>query len=475
MKIVYKLIMGFLVISILMGFLVYNGYNGAISIKNQYDRVADETLPVFENQNIIKFSVIQIIHDTQEIIVSEDKIISDKKKQEIVQAKLILEKSFEKYEILVNTFFPDETEILQNIRTNSHDIMGLSSELIYLKEQGNKELEIQEKELELDNREKEFLNIVDIALEQERVELNERTEDVNDTIKRILFSSLLIGFISFVVAISIGLYISRSLHTTISKLKNATHEISNGNLDTKIEINSKDEIEDLSIAFNQMTQDLKTSINEHKIANRQIQKSLQEKEVLLREIHHRVKNNMQIISSLLLLSSQNIEDKKFIEILGDSQNRIHSMALIHEKLYQSENLAQINMNEYINDMASNLFNSYSKGNVKLEQDVEICPLNIDYAIPCGLIINELITNSLKYAFPEGRNGTIKIAFKSIGSNMFQLSISDDGIGIPGDMDIRETKSLGLHLVTSLAENQLHGKLILNRDRGTEFQIVFKGV
>ena len=419
---------------------------------------------------------IQIIHDTQEIIASEDKINSNKEKQEIVQAKLILEKSFEKYEILVNTFFPDEAEILQNIRTNSHDIMGLSSELIYLKEQGNKELEIQEKELELDNHEKEFLNIVDIALEQERVELNERTEDVNDTIKRILFSSLLIGFISFVVAISIGLYISRSLHTTISKLKNATHEISNGNLDTKIEINSKDEIEDLSIAFNQMTQDLKTSINEHKIANRQIQKSLQEKEVLLREIHHRVKNNMQIISSLLLLSSQNIEDKKFIEILGDSQNRIHSMALIHEKLYQSENLAQINIHEYINDLGSNLMSSYGrKGNAELEIDVDNIPLNINYAVPCGLIINELITNSLKYAFPEGRNGTIKIAFKSIGSNMFQLSISDDGIGIPKDLDIRETKSLGLHLVTSLAENQLHGKLILNRDRGTEFQIVFKGV
>ena len=116
-----------------------------------------------------------------------------------------------------------------------------------------------------------------------------------------------------------------------------------------------------------------------------------------------------------------------------------------------------------------------KSNVKLEQEVEICPSNIDSAIPCGLIINELITNSLKYAFPEGRKGTIKIAFKSVGSNMFQLSISDDGIGIPKDMDIRETKSLGLHLVTALAENQLHGKLILNRDRGTDFQIVFKGV
>ncbi|CAG0994263.1 partial putative sensor histidine kinase pdtaS, partial [Flavobacteriales bacterium] len=372
--------MGFLIISILMGFVAYNGYVGATSIKNQYDRVADETLPVFKNLNNIKFLTTQIVHDTQEIMTlpSGDKVDLNLEKQEIEEEKLLFEASFKEYEILVNTFFPDETEYLQNIRTYSRNIMRLSSELIYLKEQGNKELEIQEKEFELDKLEKEFLNIVDIALAKENEELKERTENVNNTIEKILINSLLVGFSSFVVAISIGLFISNRLSASIVKLKNASNEIGKGNLGTLIDINTKDEIEELGQAFNKMTHDLKTSINEQKIANQQIQKSLQEKEVLLREIHHRVKNNMQIISSLLLLSSQNIEDKKFIEILGDSQNRIHSMALVHEKLYQSENLAQINMNEYINDMASNLFNSYSKGNVKLEQDVEICPLNIDY-------------------------------------------------------------------------------------------------
>lgn len=479
MKIVYKLTMGFLIISILMGFVAYNGYVGANSIKNQYDRVADETLPVFKNLNNIKFLTTQIVHDTQEIMTlpSKDKVDLNLEKQEIEEEKLLFEASFREYEILVNTFFPDEMEYLQNIRTYSRNIMRLSSELIYLKEQGNKELEIQEKEFELDKLEKEFLNIVDIALAKENEELEERTENVNNTIENILINSLLVGFSSFVVAISIGLFISNRLSASIVKLKNASNEIGKGNLGTLIDINTKDEIEELGQAFNKMTQDLKTSLNEQKIANEQIQKSLQEKEVLLREIHHRIKNNMQIISSLLLLSSQNIEDKKSIEILGDSQNRIHSMALIHEKLYQSENLAQINIGEYINDIASNLFNSYGKGNVKLEQNVENYPLNIDTAVPIGLIINELITNSLKYAFPQGRKGTIKIAFKSISidSNMLQLSISDDGIGIPKDLNIRNTKSLGLHLVTALAENQLQGELILNRDRGTEFQINFKGV
>ncbi|MCZ7401195.1 MAG: PAS domain S-box protein [Candidatus Methanoperedens sp.] len=204
-----------------------------------------------------------------------------------------------------------------------------------------------------------------------------------------------------------------------------------------------------------------------------IRKSLEEKEVLLREIHHRVKNNMQIVSSLLRLQSRNIEDSKYKDMFIDSQNRINSMALIHEKLYKSESIAQINFKEYINDIISNIFESYCiKSNIKIDINVENFPIKIDYAVPCGLIINELVTNSLKYAFPDGRQGKIQISLKSNENNMIRLSISDNGIGIPKDMDIRKTKSLGLHLVTALAEGQLHGEIILNRETGTEFQISF---
>jgi PAS domain S-box-containing protein len=215
-------------------------------------------------------------------------------------------------------------------------------------------------------------------------------------------------------------------------------------------------------------------ITERTLADVKIKASLEEKEVLLREIHHRVKNNMQIVSSLLMLQSQNIADKKYKDIFIESQTRIHSMALIHEKLYQSENLAQINFKEYIKDIVSNIFESYCiKSNIKIDINLENIPITIDYAVPCGLIINELVTNSLKYAFPDGRQGKIQISLKSnTNNNMTQLSISDDGIGIAKDMDIRNTKSLGLHLVTALAEGQLHGKIILNRERGTEFQISF---
>lgn len=216
-------------------------------------------------------------------------------------------------------------------------------------------------------------------------------------------------------------------------------------------------------------------ITDRKQAEEKIRRSLEEKEVLLREIHHRVKNNMQIVSSLLMLQSRNIEDKKYKDMFIDSQNRINSMALIHEKLYQSESIAQINFKEYISDIVSNIFESYSiKSNIKIDINVENIPIKIDYAVPCGLIINELVTNSLKYAFPDDRQGNIQISVKKEDNNMIRLSISDDGIGIPKDMDIRNTKSLGLHLVTALAEAQLHGKIILNREKGTEFQIRFEG-
>jgi PAS domain S-box-containing protein len=219
---------------------------------------------------------------------------------------------------------------------------------------------------------------------------------------------------------------------------------------------------------------IQRDITERKLAEEQIKKSLKEKEVLLREIHHRVKNNMQIVSSLLMLQSQNIEDKKYKDMFIESQNRIYSMALIHEKLYQSESIAEINFKEYINGIVTNIFESYGqKSNIKIDINVENILIKIDYAVPCGLIINELVTNSLKYAFPDGRQGKIQISLKSNDTNMIQLSISDDGIGIPKDLDIRNTKSLGLHLITALAESQLHGEIILNREIGTEFQIIFR--
>jgi len=218
-------------------------------------------------------------------------------------------------------------------------------------------------------------------------------------------------------------------------------------------------------------------ITELKQAKEKIKASLREKEVLLREIHHRVKNNLQVISSLLILQSKQISGKKNQELFQESQNRVKSMALIHEKLYQSQDLASINFKEYLNTLIIGLFRSYQShsSHVELKLDVEDITLGIDSAIPCGLIINELVSNSLKYAFPNGREGVISVALRSLNKKDVELAVSDNGIGMPEDLDFRNTKSLGLHLVTILAEDQLEGEIKLSRDKGTEFRIKLKGI
>ncbi|MEH1831508.1 MAG: histidine kinase dimerization/phosphoacceptor domain -containing protein [Nostoc sp.] len=212
---------------------------------------------------------------------------------------------------------------------------------------------------------------------------------------------------------------------------------------------------------------------ERKRAEEQIKASLQEKEVLLKEIHHRVKNNLQIISSLLNLQADYLKDNQALEVFKDSQNRIESMALIHEKLYQSQDLARINFANYIQDLVNNLFSSYnvSSSTITLKMNVEEVFLVIDAAIPCGLIINELISNSLKYAFPQGKPGEICIEFCSIEANLFTLIISDNGVGFTKKFDFQTTESLGLRLVKGLT-HQLQGNIDFISQNGVKYKIIF---
>jgi len=216
-------------------------------------------------------------------------------------------------------------------------------------------------------------------------------------------------------------------------------------------------------------------ISERKQAEEKIKSSLKEKEILLSEIHHRVKNNMQVISSLLKLQSAKIEDKKYVDMFKDSENRIKAMSLIHETLYQSKDFANIDFNGYVKTIANALIRSYAVNadRIKLHTEIENIPVELDHAIPCGLIINELISNALKYAFPKDEGGTIKITFRSTNDDEVELTVSDDGIGIPEEIDIGKTESLGLQLVHILAEDQLEGTLELQRDRGTAFKVRFK--
>ncbi len=213
-------------------------------------------------------------------------------------------------------------------------------------------------------------------------------------------------------------------------------------------------------------------ITDRKTAEKQIKKSLEEKDALLKEIHHRVKNNLQVISSLINLQSRYIKDDKILEVLRESQDRIKSMALVHEKIYQSENLTEFNFTEYLRNLVSNLFRSYtSASKINLNLDIENVYLNLDTAIPCSLIINELVSNSLKHAFPYGLKGEIDIKFKRTEDNKFKLVVSDNGKGFPQKVDFRYTDSLGLQLVNSLTK-QLKGDVKLYNNRGTTFEVIF---
>ena len=211
-----------------------------------------------------------------------------------------------------------------------------------------------------------------------------------------------------------------------------------------------------------------------KQAEEQIKQSLEEKEVLLKEIHHRVKNNMQVISSILNLQAGYVKDPETQDMFKESIDRIRSMALVHEMLYQSKDLGKIAFGEYIKSLASYLVRSYRKksSTVQLRMDVDDVIKSINMGIPCGLIINELISNSLKHAFADGKEGEISIEIKSDGDSRINMNVGDNGIGFPEEIDFRKTKSLGLQLVMTLVQ-QLGGRIELERSAGTAFRISFQ--
>jgi two-component sensor histidine kinase len=214
-------------------------------------------------------------------------------------------------------------------------------------------------------------------------------------------------------------------------------------------------------------------ISERQRAEKRLQASLQEKEILVKEIHHRVKNNLQVISSLLYLQSKQVVEPETLAMFIDSQNRVRSMALVHEQLYQTEDLTRVNMAEYVRRLSSFLFRSYglSADRIRLRIDVAEMPLGVNVAVPCGMIINELLSNTLKHAFPGSRRGAIYIGFSTSSKDRYTLIVWDNGIGLPAELDFRQTRSLGLQLVNTLVE-QLDGTIELDTSGGTRFQILF---
>lgn len=215
-------------------------------------------------------------------------------------------------------------------------------------------------------------------------------------------------------------------------------------------------------------------ITENKRYEERITQSLKEKEILLKEVHHRVKNNMQVISSILNLQSSYVTDNYALNLLKESQNRIKTMAYIHESLYQNKTFSSINFSDYVTTLTNNILHSYTASiqKVRLVMDLQKVILNLDTSIPAGLIINELVTNSIKHAFNDEKEGIIFINLYTKDNILF-LEVSDNGKGFPKEVDFKNTNSLGLQLVNTLVE-QLNGNIELreNKEKGTGFFINF---
>jgi two-component sensor histidine kinase/CheY-like chemotaxis protein len=205
-----------------------------------------------------------------------------------------------------------------------------------------------------------------------------------------------------------------------------------------------------------------------------LKRTLSEKTVLLKEVHHRVKNNMAVIAALLGMQAKQLDNEQARMALAESKQRVLSMASIHEYLYATERLDRVNFGEYIQRLANDLFVSYSTAAELVSFGIEVEPIElpVDRAIPCGLILNELISNALKYAFPEGRRGTIKVRFGRLQSGGLSLSCQDDGIGIPENLEWKNPHSLGFKIISILTK-QIDGNLVLDRsERGTRFELTF---
>jgi two-component sensor histidine kinase/CheY-like chemotaxis protein len=226
-------------------------------------------------------------------------------------------------------------------------------------------------------------------------------------------------------------------------------------------------------AGSRLTGEVSFDITEQKRTEKALATALAAKEVLLKEVHHRVKNNLQIISSLLNMQTELLSDPAMVDVFRESQQRVQAMAMIHERLYGQEDVERLDFQDYVDGLAHDLLYAYGvdPGRVRLRLQLSPVSLELNQAIPCGLILNELLTNALKYAFPNGRNGEISIELSADGENRVTLRVADNGIGLPPDFDPAQSNSLGLKITTILTR-QLRGKMTQEPGPGTTFTLSF---
>ena len=300
-----------------------------------------------------------------------------------------------------------------------------------------------------------------------QLELN--VASLDEPVEELALARVWEGSVLLAIAALVSYALAQYLARPIRRLAAAAKRVGDGDLDFSEESTRRDEIGELAVAFGEMTR----SLREARETVAESTASLSEKEALLKEVHHRVKNNLQIISSLLSLQADAATDPGAVAALEESGGRVRSMALVHEKLYQSHDLSRIDLGDYLGEVAANLVRSFDRTGDTITLEVDAAPLIIDAdkAVSCGLIANELISNALKHAFPDGRRGTIRIELTEDAGGEATFTVHDDGVGMPAGMDWTQTDSLGLQLVPQLAKG-LGGTCAFSVNGGTSCTIRF---
>ncbi|MCP4287097.1 MAG: HAMP domain-containing protein [Gammaproteobacteria bacterium] len=299
-------------------------------------------------------------------------------------------------------------------------------------------------------------------------------KEVLSPIAETIYKFGVIGGLFALLAAFVAWFLGSRISRPIVQFAQSAKSLGAGNLDTTVDITSTDEIGDLAQSFNTMASNLKDTVISRDRLLTEVKDSLKEKEVLLQEIHHRVKNNMAVISSLLDLHMDQIQNQEAAAVLQDSRQRVRAMAMAHEELYRSKDLAHLKLSEYISNLVFSIEQLFGvvANRITIQTQLENLPVNMDQAIPLGLIINELVTNAMKHAFPEGRPGTITVSMESKEEAEIELMVADDGIGIPKELDWRNTDTMGLMIAVNLVQ-QIRGSIELDRSRGTCWEITFK--
>ena len=466
-----KLLIGFLSIALLVAVMGYFGVRGTRQISISFDDAANSSVPAIR-------ALIEIKSTAKEIAAHiarfpEGTETKDQKNRLIAKVGTI-GRWAERYERAMTAGEGDvRLTFAQKLREANDSVVLNVWALLGLKERGITGTALYDKKAgELTGAQDRLENVIGEAIADERAHITQNNDNVSSAADVMLKVNILVSVLTFAFAASVGLVFARSIGAPIRRLKDSVERFGIGQAVelAPFPVGSGDEIRQLEGSFKHMTERLeRTTVHRDTLAA-----ALEEKDVLLSEIHHRVKNNLEIVSSLLDLQAADFVDEPALRVLRSSQNRIRSMALIHEKLYQSEALARIDFGDYIRTLVADLYNLYgvSPDDIELKIDVDQILLGIDSSIPSGLIINELVSNSLKHAFPADRHGEISIAFRPDDDSQYMLTVGDNGVGFPEGLDFRNTKSLGLRLVNALTA-QLKGTIEMDRSGGTAFKITFE--